>query len=220
MLRGVAHFISVIFHPLFMVPYVLGILLLINPYLFSIQDSKSKGLILISVFLLSVFFPLFGILMLRLVGLNQSVMMSKREERIAPLIITGIFYLWLFVNIKSNPGIPEAFIAFSLGATIAVFVSFFINNFSKISLHAVGAGGFLAAILMIRVLFSYDSFILRLGGLGQYLIHVDLVIMLGILIAGLVGTARLILKAHNQQDLYGGFIVGVIAQIIAFNIIL
>lgn len=220
MLRLGANIISVIFHPLFMVPYVLGLLMVINPYLFSIQDSKSKGIILLSVFFLSVFFPLFGILMLKLVGLTKSMQMNDREERIGPLIITSIFYLWLFVNIRNNPGIPEAFNAFTLGATIGIFIAFFINNFSKISLHGVGVGGLLAGIFMIRFLFSYEEILLNLGPLGTFLINVDILLMASILIAGMVCTARLYLNAHKESDLYGGFVVGIFSQLIAYIIIL
>lgn len=220
MLRIGANIISVIFHPLFMVPYILGLLLVINPYLFSIQDNKSKGIILISVFFLSVFFPLFGILMLRLVGLSKSIQMNEREERIGPLIITSIFYLWLFVNIRNNPGIPEAFNAFTLGATIGIFVAFFINNFSKISLHGVGVGGMLAGIFMIRFFFSYEEVLLNLGPIGTFLINVDVFLMLAILITGLVCTSRLYLNAHKESDLYGGVLVGIFSQIIAYIIIL
>lgn len=220
MLRLGANIISVIFHPLFMVPYVLGLLLVINPYLFSIQDSKSKGIILLSVFFLSVFFPLFGILMLKLVGLTKSMQMNDREERIGPLIITSIFYLWLFVNIRNNPGIPEAFNAFTLGATIGIFFAFFINNFSKISLHGVGVGGLLAGTFMIRFFFSYEEFLLNLGPLGTFLINVDILLMAAILIAGMVCSARLYLNAHKESDLYGGFVVGVFSQLIAYIIIL
>ncbi len=145
--------------------------------------------------------------------------MEDREERIGPLIITGIFYLWLFVNIKSNPSIPDAFVAFTLGATIGVFAAFFMNNFTKVSLHAIGVGGLLSGILMICSLFSYDSFFLNLGVFGEYLVRTDLLVILAIVVAGLVGTSRLLLKAHNEQDLYGGFVIGILSQLIAFNII-
>jgi membrane-associated phospholipid phosphatase len=38
-----------------------------------------------------------------------------------------------------------------------------------------------------------------------------------ILICGIVGTSRLILDAHEPKDLYGGYLVGLATQFIAFS---
>ena len=39
-----------------------------------------------------------------------------------------------------------------------------------------------------------------------------------ILLAGAVGTSRLYLKAHKENEIYGGYIVGILAQLIAFRV--
>ena len=145
--------------------------------------------------------------------------MAERTDRIGPLITTAIFYLWLFLNIYRNPGIPLVFSIFVLGSIVAIFIAFFINNFSKISLHSVGMGGMLAACLIIKEKFSYNTFPLDLGSLGAYIVNMNLVVIVLIIVAGLVGTSRLILDAHKIQDIYGGFIVGAFAQIISFIIL-
>lgn len=41
-----------------------------------------------------------------------------------------------------------------------------------------------------------------------------------LLMAGLVGTARLILDAHQPFDIYGGYLVGFSSQFIALRFIL
>lgn len=210
--------ISVVFHPLFIVSYLLFILLLINPYSFGIQDEKGLGLVVISVVFLSVFFPLFAILVLRSLGLVKSLNMENKMERIGPLIISGIFYLWLFINIRNNNVFPEVFRMIVLGATIGLFSAFFINNFTKISLHAVGMGGLLCSLFLIRYSFSYHEFVISFLG-NKYLVHTDLLLLCGVFVTGLVGTARLHLKAHSLNDIYGGYIVGFLAQIIALKFI-
>lgn len=217
MLRSIAKFISFLFHPLFVVSYLLVILLLVNPYLFSITDAKTLGLVLISVFALSVGFPLLVIVLFKMLGMINSFEMEDPMERIGPLIATGIFYLWLYINIYKNPVFPQAFSVFVLGSTIGLFMAFFINNFSKISLHGVGMGGLVTAVFMIRFFYSYNSFILDLGGMGVFHVHVNLLLYLVLIIAGLVGSSRLFLGAHNKMDLYGGFLVGFISQIIAYR---
>jgi len=217
MLRPLAKLLSLLFHPLFVVTYLLLVLFAVNPYLFSIQDAKGQGLVLISVLFLSVLFPLVVIIMLRFLGFIESLELKDRMERIGPLIGTGLFYMWLYINIYQNPAIPRAFSLVVLGSTIGLFLAFFMNNFSKVSLHAVGMGGFVTAILLIRFLFSYDYFILGLGPVGTYKIHPDLLVYGSIIIAGLVGSSRLYLNAHSRDQVMGGFLIGVIAQIIAFR---
>ena len=209
--------VSSLFHPIFILNYALILLFLVNPYLFGIQNNKQKGLLFISVFLLSVFFPLFTIVVMKLVGFVDSIEIKDRKERIMPLVITGVFYLWLFVNIRQNSFVPSAFSIFALGATIALFTAFFINNFTKISLHTVGMGGLVAMIFIIRTYYSYNVFYFDFGPLGNYSISLDLVLFLSIIFAGLVGSSRLHLNAHRRQDVYMGYLVGMLAQVIAFR---
>ncbi len=220
MVKTTAKIISLIFHPLFVVSYLLLILFVVNPYLFSIQDAKTQGLVFFSVLALSVGFPLIVILMFKALGMIKSLEMDDPMERIGPLIATGIFYLWLFINIYKNPVMPQAFSVFVLGATIGLFMAFFINNFSKISLHGVGMGGLVTAVFFIRFFYSYNTFVLDIGSWGQYHIHVNVLLFISLFIAGLVGTSRLLLGAHNRSDLYGGFLVGFISQIIAFRFLI
>ena len=211
--------ISIIFHPLLILSYALMFLLLINPYVFSVQDYKAKALILFSIIMLSVVFPALSIFMMRGLGLIKSLEMKDKKERIVPLIITGIFYLWLFVNIKNNTLVPLAFKIFVLGATVSLFLAFFINNFSKISLHTVGMGGLFAIVFIIRYNFSYESFIIDSRSLGIYEIHFNFIVLIIIVISGLVGTARLALKAHNIKDVYAGYMVGLVGQILSYRLL-
>lgn len=209
--------ISYIFHPLFLVVLMLWILMTVNPYLFGITNSKAEGLLLISVFSMSVMFPLISVLLMKGLGLIRTIHMREDKERVGPLIATSIFYLWLYINIKNNNLVPQAFSFFVLGTTIAIFLAFFISNFSKISLHTIGMGGFLMGLILVRYNFTYDSFAIKIGSLN-YLIQMDFLIILVILLTGLVGTARLYLKEHDKEQVYGGYLVGVFSQNIAFAI--
>ncbi len=218
MARFAANVVSYLFHPLFMVIIMLGIVLLVNPYGFSIQDEKGLGLIFISVAALTVLFPLVGVFMLKNVGFVSSMKVEERMDRIGPFIITSVFYLWLYINLRNNFSLPSIFVQFILGTVIALFLAFFINNFSKISLHTVGIGGLLGGLLIMRFGGKSDQFILSLGNWGSYLVHLDLLIIVVIFIAGAIGTARLYLSAHRESDVYGGYLVGFISQIIALMI--
>ena len=219
MLRFFAQFVSVIFHPLLMLTYMLILLLLVNPYLFgvnNINDQLSRVLIL-RIFLSTFFIPALSVVMLRFLGMVESIELKDKQERIGPYIITGIFYMWMFRNFLSNSLIPTAYTSFVLGATIALFLAFFINIFSKISAHAVGMGGLLGMVVLTMLEFSHHFFSINFGPLGSLQLSLTIVLLLAILASGLVGTARLLLQAHHPQDLYGGFIVGFFAQFIAYR---
>ena len=219
MLRFSAQFISFIFHPLLMLTYMLILLLLVNPYLFgvnNISEQNSKILIL-RIFLSTFFIPAFSVVMLRFLGLVESIELRDKRERIGPYIITGIFYLWMFRNFLENSQIPTAYTSCVLGATIGLFVTFFINIFSKISAHAVGIGGMLGMVVITMLLFSYDAFTVNSSLFGTFQVTMNAVLMVTIIIAGIIGTARLVLQAHDPLDLYGGFLVGFSTQFIALR---
>jgi len=215
----VARIISYVMHPLLMLTYMLVMLLLINPYLFgfhSIADHQARVL-LAGVFLSSFFIPAIAVLMLHFTGLLRSLEMPNKEDRIGPYIITGVFYLWLFRNFLGKGEIPEIFVSFTLGATIALFLAFFINIFSKISVHALGMGGLIAVIVLIMTVFPEYNFVEIEGGKS---LDMRILLVGCILLSGLVGTARLQLRAHEPMDLWGGYLVGFCAQFIAARFIL
>ncbi len=219
-LKAVANGFSIIFHPIFLITYFLLIILILNPYLFGANDMKDKGLIIIYVVAISIVFPLIPIVMMYALGMSKSITLKSKGERTVPLILTGIFYLWLYINMVNNQSIPPAFNAFLLGSVITLFSCFFINLFSKISLHTAGIAGLFTGICWFRYYYAYDSFYLRLSDGHIFTFETNIIILILLIIAGIIGTSRLILKAHQPSDIYGGYLVGFAAQIIAIRIIL
>jgi|JI7StandDraft_1071085.scaffolds.fasta_scaffold00677_6 hypothetical protein len=211
--------VSIIFHPLFLISYVLFYLMVANPFIFGFSGPKSQGLIIISVVTISMMFPLIAIFMMKALGLIKSLEMEDKIERIGPLIVTGLFYMWLYVNVRNNDIIPEAFSFFILGSTIAVFMALLLNSFTKISLHTIGAGGLVAGMILIVYNWSYGIIDIPFPFLDiQWRVSDRLVVMIAIIAAGLVGTSRLYLKAHKEDEIYGGYLVGILAQLVAFRI--
>ncbi len=114
---------------------------------------------------------------------------------------------------------PTAFLIAVLGATIGLFTCFFINLFFKISLHATGIGGFVGMVLITMWQYSFGTISMTLPLLGASQVSINLVLLISILLAGLVGTARLWLKAHQPKELYAGFALGLFAQYLALKIL-
>jgi hypothetical protein len=206
-------------HPLFIIGYIFLFLLQTNPYIFGFSGPKSEGLVIISVLTISVMFPLIAILMMKALGLIQTLQMKDKKERIGPLIITGLFYMWLYVNIRNNDLIPDILSSFILGSTIAVFLALIINSFSKISLHTIAAGGFMMAMLFVVFNWTYGSTDISLPWLHvQWRFSDRFILMIVFILAGASGTARLYLNAHKSDEIYGGYLVGILAQLIAYRI--
>ena len=151
-------------------------------------------------------------------GLITSIKMEEKTERIGPLIVTSISYLWLFLNIRTHNAFPSVFSAFVLGAVISLFIAFFINNFSKISLHAVGLGGLLMSVFHLSLSNGRAYSVIKLFGDMSLSIHNLLLLSLIIIVIGAVLSSRLLLKAHRLQDVTGGLIVGIIGQLISIKL--
>jgi hypothetical protein len=209
-LRALATLISIVFHPLFVLSYAYVLLAIFNPFLFGEASTErifafgklnSKGLLFVHLLSFSCIIPLVGILLMRGLGMVRTLSLTTQDERKIPYILTGMFYMAMVAQ-NSTTGLPLEIKIFTLGATIALFVAFFINLFTKISMHTVGMGGFLAMIIII-IARSY-------GG-------AELLFVFGVLACGLVGTARLLLGAHQVSDIYGGYFVGFLAQFVALN---
>lgn len=214
----IARIISFVFHPLFLITYFLLILITINPYIFAIANKQDFGIIIIYIIIISIFFPVIPLFMMYRLGLTKSILLKERKERTIPVALTGIFYLWLYINMLNNSAIPSIFNSFMLGSTITLFACFFVNLFSKISLHTAGISGFVTALFIAQQMVGYEYFSINTM-LGNYHMHSILIMVFGLILAGLVGTSRLLLKAHSPQDILGGYMVGFLAQIIAMRII-
>lgn len=149
-------------------------------------------------------------------GLNliSSLEMKDKKERVGPLIITGIFYLWIYLNTSKHSYVPDYIVYFILGTIITLFTCFFINLFFKISLHAAGIAGLIAGLYIVVNKYQYNEV-----GLSFFktslLIKTNIILILLILIAGIVGSARLVLKEHNNKEIYWGYGVGVAAMFVA-----
>lgn len=217
-MKTVSHIISTIFHPLFVLSYALLLILLVNPYLFAVSNEKVLGLLVFSVVSLSLLFPLLATLMMKGLGLIKSLEMEDKKERIGPMIVTVIFYMWLFANFRSNTFVPDAFRFFVLGSTISLCLAFVINTLSKISLHTVAMGGLLMGFVLIRYNFTHETFTMTVMG-QPYMLQTNIVLLAIILIAGAVGTARLLLQAHKPNEIYGGYFIGIVSMLIAYRII-
>lgn len=210
-LKILAQIVSIVFHPLLVLSYAYVLLAYFNPFLFgeaspdrifALNAKTSKGIWFVNLVLFSFIIPMVGVLLMRSLGMVQTLALTTQDERKIPYVLTGMFYMAMVAQNNYNTSLPLEVKIFTLGATIALFVAFFINLFTKISMHTVGMGGFLAMIIII-IARSYSG--------------AEMLFIFGILGCGLVGTARLLLGAHQTSDIYGGYFIGFFSQFVALN---
>lgn len=203
-----ANIISYTFHPLLFPTYGTLAIISSNPYLFGNFDARNQLVWIVLVFVLTFVFPAVWLVMMRKLEMIESLELKTTKERIIPFIATATFYLWAYRMFKPSSGNTffsnEIVSNMLLGAAIAIFIGFVVNIFSKVSLHAMGAGSFFALCL---TLVRYSDF------------NLTLLIIAATIIGGAIGSARLILGAHQPREVFAGYFIGFIGLFTAFNVV-
>jgi len=203
--RAYAFFFSYLFHPIFIPVYVVLFLVYVHPSAFAgFSDAQKRQTILI-VALNLVFFPLISVLLLRAVGFIESIYLRTQKDRIIPYIASGIFFFWAYTVFKQQTQYPLILTSFILGIFLASSVALIANIYFKISMHAIGMGGWIGIFLLIS---------------NTQLMLMTWPICLVLLLTGLVCSARLLISSHKPADIYAGLFVGLITQIAAAIFIL
>ena len=192
-LNVAAKAISVIFHPLLMPLYGLG-LIFSTPTIYSYISLPAKKMLLLIVLINNIVMPLSLLIFLKAKKYISSWEMESRKERMFPLFFATILYAITLYVITKYP-VPIFIKAFFIGIFIAASSITIINNWWKISIHAVASGALTALVLML-------SFIMY---------HVTLLpLMAKITAAGLILSSRLKLNSHTSAQVWIGFLLGFI----------
>lgn len=194
------YFFSIIFHPLFIPVYVVWFLLHIHPTAFLGFSPENKSRVLLIIILNIVFFPIVTVLLLRKVGFINSILLNTRKDRIIPYIACGIFFFWAYNVFREQPQYSSLITTFLLGIFLASSAGLIANIYFKVSMHAIGMGGWLGFFLL---LFINNSMIITWP------------LALVILFTGIVCSARLMISSHKPSDLVGGLLIGIATQFIA-----
>lgn len=218
-MKTVAQIFTFIFHPLFILTYMVLVLLWTNPFSFGWRHVAEADTLLIIVVMTSITLPAIAILMMKMLGWIQDFTLETRHERIGPYVVAGIMYLTLYLHVTRAESFPVSLRIATLGALIGLWTCFFINNFFKISLHAAGVGGLVAIVALTKITFGYSQAQVGIPGGVNVGIPIDYLLYGAILIAGMVCTSRLILKAHDLKEVYLGFIIGLVSIILSYFIL-
>ena len=200
-LRFTAQFISYVFHPLFIPTYFILYLIKVIPFEFaSITDWQLK-LKVFSVFWLTAFFPAFAVFLLWRLKFSNSIFLKTQKERVIPYVITMFFYWWMYYLSRTFTDQPLALKFFYFGIFISSSLGLIVNNFIKVSLHAMGISGLLTAVILVSFYYPINNIFW---------------IIIASFISSIVISARMVVSDHTKQELSIGFIIGIVTQVIAY----
>jgi len=203
MIKSFFNTLSHLFHPL-LLP-VLGLYFLFE------TPTSSPGFIVTSLYDLPIEFKinlykLFGFLTILAPGISFWVMyqnkiitslkLENRLERFTPIGLTATYYIMNYVLLRIM--IPEHMIIsfifpYAFGLAVTAVIAYIMNYFTKISLHMLGFFGLVGAVMgYFQNQLEYNLFFL----------------FFLILVGGLVGSARLYLKAHTLKEVILGIVIG------------
>lgn len=195
-----ARFVSFIFHPLLIGVYLMAYLVFIHPSYFIAFEPKAKLLRLLTFVNNNFILPSLVVLLLRGLGFSKSIYLRTRKERIVPYIACTVFFFWTFYVFKNLPEMPEISIDLALGMFLSACVAVIMNNFFKVSMHAIAAGGGVG--LMINMIYhaaAYSAW----------------PVIITLLLAAFICSARKIASDHSWFEIISGFFAGLVLQLIA-----
>ncbi len=197
----IAYLLSYVFHPLFIPTYFFLYLMQVLPFEFvGITDWQLK-MRLFSVAWLTAFFPAFAVFLLWRLKLSDSIFLRTQKERIIPYVITMFFYWWMYYLSRNFTDQPIALKFFYLGIFVASAIGMTVNNFMKVSLHAMGIAGLTTAVILVSVFYPVNNAIW---------------VLLAVFLVALVISARLVVSDHSKKELLVGLFIGVFTQVAAF----
>jgi hypothetical protein len=196
-----AHIVSFVFHPVFM-PTILayGMYYFVRASFAGIELHDFVLKMLIPIFACTAFFPIFAVLLMKALGFVEDIHLYKPRDRFIPLIVCMVFYFSTYYWMMRGKA-PILIQVLMLGSYCNIVALFIINIFFRISMHTTGAGGMLGMLIVLLLVSP---------------VSLTIPFFLGIFIAGFIGTARLLLKAHKPSEIWWGYLLGIVVQLAAY----
>lgn len=119
---------------------------------------------------------------------------GRRERRMVPYVLSILCY-FTCVYIMKQIHIPHFMSSIVIAALGIQIVCAVINAWWKISTHTAAIGGVVGAIFVFAAVFGFNPI--------PWL-------CITILLAGLLGTSRMVLRQHSLAEVVVGFVVGVV----------
>ena len=193
-MKGFFKIIASLFHPIFIPIYGCFIYFIVTKKYTSMEMKVGN---LFPIFILTVIIPIICFLIMRNIGMVNSVFMPSIKERKYPLYISIMLLLMIVYKVIPQQYTPELYYYF-IGLIIALSTAailLFIKY--KASIHMLGIGSLVMYLINLSIHFE---------------INLAFSLSILILITGLIASSRLYFKAHNQLELVVGLVIGLTTQ--------
>ncbi len=190
-MKSISTFISTVFQPLLMPTY--GVMLLFLYTYFGVVFHDRFWQIVLPVFLFSFVIPGVLIYLLLRLKLISDLSLKVRKERFLPYLITLFSYSAMII-FYYRIQMPSWFLMMMAGSIAIMIIAILITLVWKISAHMFGVGGMVGGVMSVCYYVENSN---------PYWLFIGLFIL-----AGFVGTSRLILKRHTISQVIAGFILG------------
>jgi membrane-associated phospholipid phosphatase len=194
-MKSIAHVISTIFQPLLMPTY--GVMLIFVYTYFGAIYMHQFWQIIMPVVLFSFVIPAILIVMLHRVGVISDLSLKIRRERFYPYIITLFSYSAMII-FYYRMQMPKWFLMIMAASVAIMIIAIIITLKWKISAHMFGVGGLIGGAMAVSYYVEQTN---------PYYMFMGL-----FLIAGLVGTSRLLLRRHTLYQVIAGFMLGLLVS--------
>jgi len=172
---------------------IYSILLLFIYTHFKLLFVNQFWVIMTPVILFSFVIPAILIYVVYKLKLISDLSLKIRKERFIPYTIVLVSYL-IMIFYYYRIGMTSWFLMLTASSIAVILIAIFITIWWKISAHMFGIGGLLGGVMSVSYFIESSN--------PFYLF------MALFLVAGLVGTSRLILRRHTFGQVVGGFFLG------------
>ena len=194
-----AKVISAVFTP-FSIPFLAFLILFIFSYL-RIMPIQYKLIVLGVVYCFTILMPTLTIFLFRKINGFSPDELAERKRRYMPFMLTIISYVFCLLMMR-RLNIPWYMTGIILAALVMMVICVVVNLKWKLSEHMAGAGAVIGGLVAFSALFGYNP----VWWLCVF-----------ILVAGVLGTARIILQHHTLGEVMGGFTVGLICSLLVLH---
>lgn len=194
-----AKVISALFTP-FSIPFLTFLILFVFSYL-RIMPLQYKLIVLGVVYCFTILMPILTIFIFRKINGFTAEDLIERKRRYTPFILTITSYIFCLLMMH-RLNIPWYMTGIILAALVVMIISVIVNLKWKLSEHMEGAGAIVGGLMAFSALFGYNP----TGWLCIF-----------ILVAGVLGSARIILQHHTLGEVMGGFAVGFISSLLVLH---
>ncbi len=195
----VARMVSAVFTP-FSIPFLAFLILFLFSYL-SIMPIQYKLIVLGIVYCFTIMIPVLAIFIFKKINGFSAQELGERKKRYVPFFLTITSYVFCLL-MMNRLNIPWYMSGIILAALIMMVICIVVNLKWKLSEHMAGAGAVIGGLVAFSALFGYNPVWW---------------LCLFILVAGVLGTARIILGHHTLGEVMGGFAVGFICSLMVLH---